>query len=95
MNKSITIYIAFILILCSCEKIIDMDIKDTDRKIVINSVFTDQAPVVVHISKSMHILDDEDFQYINNANIKLFRNKCERERKCKRNISNSIQINLR
>jgi len=74
MKKFTIFYVFIILGLYSCEKIIDMDIKDTDRKIVINGVFTDQAPVVVHISKSMHILDNDDFQCINNANVKIFRN---------------------
>lgn len=42
----------------SCKKVIELDLPETDSKIVINSFFTDNSPIKVHLSKSLGILEN-------------------------------------
>lgn len=59
MRHSLKILIFFVLIssLSSCKKVIDIDLPETDPKIVVNSFFTDNSRIKVHLSKSIGILE--------------------------------------
>ncbi|PKP20492.1 MAG: hypothetical protein CVU05_08905 [Bacteroidetes bacterium HGW-Bacteroidetes-21] len=69
--KKIILYLFVILSFSSCEKIIDMDIPDEGRKVVINSIFCDSAQLVVSLHQSRHILDDDQFNVITGAVVKV------------------------
>ncbi len=42
----------------SCKKVIEIDLPPTDAKVVVNSFFTDDSPIKVHLSKSIGVLDN-------------------------------------
>lgn len=71
--RSLTLLILLFLF-SSCEKIIKMDIKDDRRRIVVNSFFSPDNLFSVNISKSLHILDNGEFQYIPDATVILYKN---------------------
>jgi hypothetical protein len=58
----------------SCEKIIPIDIPDTQRKIVVNGLISPSVPVVVNLTKSLTVLENGEFVYLENANVKLYEN---------------------
>ena len=79
MRKNYTKYrlIGVVLVLLmfqSCEKVIDLNIEESSKKIVVNSVVKDDETIVVNITKSKSIIDDNDIEYIDNANIVLTEN---------------------
>ena len=75
MKKSIYLVIITIsLLIISCEKIIDIDIEDKDKKIVVNGILSTDSLVKVNISKSLSILDDKDVHFINDAIVTLYEN---------------------
>lgn len=44
--------------LASCQKVIDIELPPTDPKIVVNSFFTDNSPIKIHLSKSIGVLEN-------------------------------------
>lgn len=62
------------IVITSCEKEIDIDIPEKDRKIVINSLFNSNEEISVNISKSLNILDVKEFKFLDNATVRLFEN---------------------
>ncbi|MBN2682852.1 MAG: DUF4249 domain-containing protein [Bacteroidales bacterium] len=64
-----------VFIFISCEKTLDMDIPDGEHKIVINSLFSDaDSSILVHVSKSLHVLDKSDQLNLPGAKVKLYEN---------------------
>ena len=51
-------YLIFLIIIQACTKIIDIDLPEHDEKIIVNSFFTDGRPVMVHLSKSISVLEN-------------------------------------
>ena len=73
MGRRNLIYIVlFFVISISCEKIIDIDIPEKEKKIVINSIISTDSLVKVNVSKSLNILDDKNVIYLNKATVKLY-----------------------
>lgn len=67
----------FFIFLISCEKTLNynFDIPDSEKKIVVNSVLCPDSIFKVNISKSMSIQENNNsFQYLDNAEAKLFEN---------------------
>ncbi|OFY35285.1 MAG: hypothetical protein A2W91_07585 [Bacteroidetes bacterium GWF2_38_335] len=58
--------------LFSCEKIIDINIPDKEKKIVLNSIITNDSSMVINLSKSMSVLDDDEITFIDDATVKLY-----------------------
>ena len=59
----------------SCEKIIDIDIPDSERKIVLNSLITPDSLVEIHLSESESILKAGfSMDIIENATVQLYEN---------------------
>lgn len=56
----------------SCEKILDIDIPETDKHLVINSFVKPDSLLVLNVSKSMSVLDDGDIPYPDDVVIKLY-----------------------
>ena len=72
-TKYLTLLILFsFIILYSCEKIIDINISDKDKKIVINSIISTDSLVKVNVSKSLNILDDQNAIFLNDAVVNLY-----------------------
>lgn len=69
------IFISLIsLVLASCEKIIEANLPESNRRIVINSVFNEDSLFKVNISKSLHVLDNKDIIFLSNATVLLYEN---------------------
>ncbi len=71
--KFILLYLSFSLFQ-SCTKVLDYDIPDDEKKIVVNCMFHTGAPFETHINKSLHILDRIGIKPIDNATIQLYSN---------------------
>lgn len=52
------IFFVIISSLSSCKKVIDIELPATDPKIVVNSFFTENSRIKVHLSKSIGILEN-------------------------------------
>ena len=76
MKRRYSIYILSLLIipLFSCEKIIEIDIPDSERKIVVNGLINPDSLVRINLSRSLSVLEDNDFVYLENASASLFEN---------------------
>ncbi|MFC2086499.1 DUF4249 domain-containing protein [Bacteroidota bacterium] len=61
-------------ILTSCEKVIDIDIPDNDRKIVINGFINPESLFSVNVSKSLNILDIREVKYLDNVTVNVYEN---------------------
>lgn len=55
-----------------CEKIIDIDIPDSERKIVVNGIISEDQTLAVNLSKSLTVLEPDAFVYLNGADVNLF-----------------------
>ncbi|MFO7615633.1 MAG: DUF4249 domain-containing protein [Bacteroidales bacterium] len=79
MKKSSSLYNLLILTALlvfsasSCEKIIDVDIPDRDRKIVINGLLIPDSAIRVNLTLSLSVLEPDEFVYLPDANVDLFR----------------------
>lgn len=60
MQRLFKFLILFVLIssILSCRKVIDIDLPATGPRIVVNSFFTHNSPMKIHISKSIGILEN-------------------------------------
>ncbi|NJK86697.1 MAG: DUF4249 family protein [Bacteroidales bacterium] len=56
----------------SCVKVLDYDIPDDEKRIVVNSHFSVNDTFKAHIYKSLHILDRKGIKAIDNAVIQIF-----------------------
>lgn len=77
--KMYRLYISIILIALTlgCEKIIDIDIPEGERKIVLNGLINPDSLVKVNISRSLSVLENNEFVYLENAGVKLYRDDTE------------------
>lgn len=58
----------------SCRKVIDIDLKNSERKLVVNSAFSPEKPIEFNISQSLFILDSKETKFIDGALIEIFEN---------------------
>jgi len=79
MKKFIIISFLFALIFSSCEKTIIIEIPDNGRKLVLNSLFSNDSVLSLSLIKSKYILDNsynDNYRYeydsISNAKVSLF-----------------------
>jgi hypothetical protein len=61
-----------ILTISSCKKTLEIKLPDEQKKIVINSLFTENDTMIVNISKSLHILDNLDVKYLSDAEVFIY-----------------------
>ena len=61
-----------ILTLFSCVKVLDYDIPDDEKKIVVNGLISNYSPFSIHVNKSLHILDRLEIKPIDDALVQLF-----------------------
>ena len=71
-RKNLIYIVLFLIISVSCEKIIDINIPEKDKKIVINSIISTDSLIKVNVSKSLNILDNQNAIFLNDATVKLY-----------------------
>ena len=64
----ILIFLVIPASILSCKKVIDIELPESDTKIVVNSFFTDNSRIKVHLSKSIGILEST-FPECSNASV--------------------------
>lgn len=72
MKNILIASIAFILILSSCRKKLDISIPKGKEHIVINGIVTNDSLIKINISKSQDILNNDTITSLNNATVKLY-----------------------
>ncbi|MBT8191150.1 MAG: DUF4249 domain-containing protein [Bacteroidia bacterium] len=65
------VYILFLFSLFACEETINIESTDSQKQIVINSIISPDSSWNVNLSYSKSIFDNSDFQYINQATVKI------------------------
>ena len=64
--------VIMLLGISSCEKIIDIDLPENERKIVINGLITPDSMVSITLSRSLSVLEPESLMFMDNALVKLY-----------------------
>jgi hypothetical protein len=78
MIKSHTLYrlavvvSAVLVILVACEKTIDISIPDKERKLVLNGMLRAGEPVIVQVSKSLSVLENDTMMAVTGGDLRLF-----------------------
>lgn len=60
-------------ILVSCTKVIDISIPEQERKIVVNGLISPGEPVLINLSRSLSVLEDDKLNALAGADARLFR----------------------
>lgn len=80
MKTKYIFFISLLIVLTSCETVIDFNGKDTAPLLVVNSIISPDSVIKVHVSESRFFLEeDSKFVNINNATVKLWVNDLEYE----------------
>lgn len=69
--KKIFFIITFALFFTSCEKIVELDIQDSDRYIVVNALPSTDSLFFANITYSRFFLDNQPFQAVTDATVTL------------------------
>ncbi len=69
--KNTSNLLAFLLIFASCEKVLDINIPVKEGRIVVNSVLNPDSNIQVNVSKSLHILDNMEVKWMDNAKVSI------------------------
>ena len=66
------IYISTVLLLCSCNKVIELNLRDTEIKYVIEGVITNEPGIcTVKLSETKNFNEDNQFQKVSGAIVKV------------------------
>ncbi len=68
----IPIILAGTILATACEKIIDIEIPDNERKIVVNGIISEDQTAAVNLSRSLTVLEADEFVFIYDAAVRLF-----------------------
>ncbi len=76
MKKSILIIISIIFVATSCQKTLNIEVEDKEKKIVINGILYPDSIVKVNISRGLGVLEEDtgNSQFLNKATAKLYEN---------------------
>lgn len=67
------IIVTLVLSIFSCRKELDIDIKEKDKKIVLNGLINPDSLIKINLSKSIGVLESSNsLQFVNNAIVKLY-----------------------
>jgi len=72
--QTLIIFLAGLMLFASCETVVEMKLPEQPPKIVVNSIFTPDSLIMVHLSKSKFVLSNEQLKEIEDAEISLFEN---------------------
>jgi len=65
--------ILILLVLASCEKVVEnFDFLESDPKLVVNAPFTSDSIIIIHVSHTVGIMDDEGFTFVDDAVAELY-----------------------
>ena len=74
MKNSILIIAITTILFSACEKILDIDIPDNRKHIVVNGIVNSDSLIQLQVSKSQNVLDTDDILFLTNASVKLYAN---------------------
>ena len=61
------------LLLWGCEKVIDsFDFLESEPKLVVNAPLVSDSTIIIHVSHTIGIMDDDAFNFIDNAVARLY-----------------------
>jgi len=64
--------ICFAAIASSCERTVTLDLPEHDSKLVVNSIFSNDSIWKLSVSQSTGILDNDDFGFMDNAEVTIY-----------------------
>lgn len=59
--------------LVSCDTVIDLDLPEQEKTLVVNSLFTADEPIEVQVSSTIGAMDNQDSEPVDNALVKLYK----------------------
>jgi hypothetical protein len=71
ITKYILLLGAVLIVASSCEKIIDIDIPEGERKIVVNGLISPDNHVTINLSRSLSVLEENNFVFLETADVTL------------------------
>ncbi len=69
MRRFKYIAIVFFALLCSCEKVVEFDIEEMERHVVVNALPCTDSALFVNITYSRFFLDNQPFQAVTDATV--------------------------
>lgn len=72
--QTLIAFVAGVILFTSCETVIDMKLPEQPPKMVVNSFFTPDSIMMLHLSKSQFVLKNQELKPITDGNISLFEN---------------------
>jgi hypothetical protein len=74
MKRAIYILLSVAFLSSSCEKVIEINVPEKERKIVLNALVNPDSVFTVHITRSKTILESNTLDFIDDADASLFEN---------------------
>lgn len=65
------VFLGILLALLSCEKVIDIDIPEGERKIVVNGLIHPDSLIKVNVSRSLSVLEENQFVFLETADVRI------------------------
>ena len=69
---SLFLLVPTLVVLCACEKVINVDLPDHDPVLVLNGEITADSMWSISVSKSQHILEENTLDMIDSANVEVY-----------------------
>lgn len=70
--KKIVVIVCFTSMLFGCQKYIDFDAEIVKSKIVVNGLVNNNQPALVHVSRSLSVIDNGSLNRLEDATVKLY-----------------------
>ena len=70
--KNFLYFFTFSLLFASCDIVVDLDIPEHDRVLVVNSILTTDSMINASISHSVGAFDASSISYVNNATVEVY-----------------------
>lgn len=72
--QTLMLFVTCLVFLLSCETVIDMKLPEQPPKLVVNSIFTPDSIIMLHLSKSQFVLKNEQIKPVIDGDVLLFEN---------------------
>ncbi|MBN2610497.1 MAG: DUF4249 domain-containing protein [Bacteroidales bacterium] len=63
-----------VVFVSSCVKVLDYDIPEDEKKIVVNGIISTYNPATIYVNKSLHVLDRLEIKPIDSAIVRIYEN---------------------
>ena len=70
--KNFLYFITFSILFASCDIVVDLDIPEHERVLVVNSILTTDSMINASISHSVGAFDASSISYVNNATVEVY-----------------------